>query len=99
MRQLLEGARMKASVLFLLSLAISVAATAQPGRTAEIQIGDGSGSFTLAGGAGREGKPITVFYHKPAKLTPQSPVLIVVPGAGRNGWTYRDAWVSASEEH
>jgi pimeloyl-ACP methyl ester carboxylesterase len=60
---------------------------------------DGSGSFTLAGGAGREGKTIEVYYHKPRTFTAQSPVLMVVPGAGRNGWTYRDAWVNASEEH
>lgn len=90
---------MRATVPFLVSMAISVAATAQPARTSEIHIGDGSGSFTLAGGVGREGKPITVFYHKPGTFTPRSPVLIVVPGAGRNGWTYRDAWVSASDEH
>jgi poly(3-hydroxybutyrate) depolymerase len=90
---------MKASVLFLLSAVISVAATAQPARTAQLHIRDGSGSFTLAGGVGRESKTITVFYHKPSAFTPRSQVLIVVPGAGRNGWTYRDAWVKASEEH
>jgi len=89
---------MKASVLFLLSAFISVS-VAQPARAEEIHIGDGSGSFVLAGGAGREGKSIAVFYHKPSTFTPRSQVLIVVPGAGRNGWTYRDAWVSAAEEH
>jgi hypothetical protein len=89
---------MKACSL-LLSMVISVAADAQPTRTTEIRIEDGSGSFIFAGGAGRESKPITVFYHKPHAFTPRSPVLIVVPGAGRNGWTYRDAWVNAAEEH
>ena len=90
---------MKAAAVFLLSIAISVAAAAQPVGTAQLQIADGSGSFTLAGGVGREAKPIKVFYHKPGTFTPRSPVLIVVPGAGRNAWTYRDAWVEASEEH
>jgi hypothetical protein len=80
-------------------MVISVAATAQPARTEQLHIGDGSGSFVLAGGVGREHKTISVFYHKPGTLTPRSPVLIVVPGAGRNGGTYRDAWVKASEEH
>ena len=90
---------MKACLLLTLSMVILVAATAQPARTTEIRIEDGSGSFTFAGGAGRESKPITVFYHKPDAFAPQSRVLIVAPGAGRNGWTYRDAWVNAAEQH
>jgi pimeloyl-ACP methyl ester carboxylesterase len=53
----------------------------------------------MEGGAGRKEKTITVFYHKPRTFTAQSPVLIVLPGAGRNAWTYRDAWVRTSEEH
>ena len=28
-----------------------------------------------------------------------SPVLLVMPGAGRNAWDYRDAWKAASEEY
>jgi hypothetical protein len=90
---------MTAHMLFAVSMVISVAATAQPLRTAPLHIADGSGSFVLAGGVDLEDKSITVFYHKPSTFTPRSPVLIVVPGAGRNGWTYRDAWVDASEEH
>src|SRR5687767_11354895 len=90
---------MTARLLLAVSTIISVAATAQPLRTAPMYVGDGSGSFVLAGGVGREDKSITVFYHKPSTFAPRSPVLIVVPGAGRNGWTYRDAWVNASEEH
>jgi hypothetical protein len=90
---------MNVRVLVLMSMLISVAANVQFARAQQIVVGDGSGSFALAGGVGREHKVITVFYHKPATLTPRSRVLIVVPGAGRNGWTYRDAWVKASEEH
>jgi pimeloyl-ACP methyl ester carboxylesterase len=90
---------MKAIALLLVGIVICAAVGAQPARTAAIHIADGSGSFTLAGGGGREGKTIEVYYHKPRTFTVRSPVLMVVPGAGRNGWTYRDAWVSASEEH
>jgi len=90
---------MKATSLLLLGMLVSVAASAQSTRTTDIRIEDGSGSFSFAGGAGREDKPITVFYHKPVTFTPRSPVLIVAPGAGRNGWTYRDAWVDAADEH
>ena len=67
--------------------------------TADTRIDDGSGSFSIPGGIGREDKVIAVYYHKPATFTRASRVLIVLPGAGRNGWTYRDAWVKASEEH
>ena len=86
-------------ILVLLTMATSVAVTASPAIGQPIDIDNGSGSFVLAGGAGREQKTITVFYHKPRTSTPRSSVLIVVPGAGRNGWSYRDAWVDASEEH
>ena len=90
---------MKCSILILAALAISASTTAQVTKVDQIQIDDGSGSFRSAGGAGRQDKVVTVFYHKPKAFTTRSPVLIVLPGAGRNGWTYRDAWVKASEEH
>ena len=90
---------MKCSILILAALAISASTTAQVTKVDQIQIDDGSGSFRSAGGAGRQDKVVTVFYHKPKTFTTRSPVLIVLPGAGRNGWTYRDAWVKASEEH
>jgi len=38
-----------------------------------------------------------VDYHRPARFGPRSPVLIVVPGAGRNSGDYRDAWIAVSE--
>ena len=59
----------------------------------------GAGEFTLPGGEGRVEKAITVYFHVPANASPDSPVVIVVPGAGRNGWSYRDAWVDAAERH
>ena len=64
-----------------------------------IRIDSGSGNFLTKGGPGREEKTITVFYHNPKTFTRRSPVLIVVPGAGRNAGDYRDAWVSASEKY
>ncbi|MDX1671338.1 MAG: hypothetical protein R3211_03295 [Balneolaceae bacterium] len=65
----------------------------------QIEIHEGSGSFLVEGGPGYEGKLVTVYYHKPDTFTPDSPVLLVIPGSGRNGWDYRDAWVEASEQH
>ena len=59
----------------------------------------GSGNFLIAGGPGHEDELIAVFYHRPESFTPDSPVLLVLPGAGRDAAEYRDAWVEASERH
>lgn len=64
-----------------------------------IAIETGSGSFPIEGGEGREDRKITVHYHRPERFHRGSPVVIVVPGAGRNAGDYRDAWIEASEEH
>lgn len=53
----------------------------------------------MEGRKGQEEKEITVFYHKPESFGKRLDVLMVIPGAGRNGDDYRDAWVEASEEY
>lgn len=60
---------------------------------------EGIGSFAMPGGKGREDKRITVHFYKPRKFTRRSQILIVVPGSGRNGHDYRDAWINAAEAH
>jgi len=65
----------------------------------DINIQSGSGSFFIVGGAGNEEKTIEVHYHKPENFTSNSEILLVIPGAGRNGDTYRDSWVEESENH
>lgn len=64
-----------------------------------ITIKPGSGSFLVPGGEGRESRAIEVHYHRPPILEKDSPVLIVIPGAGRNGDDYRDSWKDASEKY
>lgn len=64
-----------------------------------IQINEGSGSFLIKGGIGHEDDLITIYYHKPKNINSKSKILIVIPGAGRNGDDYRDSWVEASEKH
>lgn len=59
----------------------------------------GSGNYFIAGGKGHPERLINVFYHVPANFSSSSPILIVVPGAGRNAWSYRDSWVEASEKY
>lgn len=59
----------------------------------------GSGSFLIKGGPGREHKKIEVFYHMPKNFSSESKVLLVIPGAGRNGDSYRDAWIEEAEKY
>lgn len=65
----------------------------------EGRIKTGSGYFQVEGGVGKQDKKISVFYHKPKRFTADSRILIVVPGAGRNADSYRDAWIAESEKH
>lgn len=65
----------------------------------DINIQEGSGVFLVSGGLGKENKNIKVYYHKPKGFTPDSKILLVIPGSGRNGDSYRDAWVSKSEKY
>jgi len=65
----------------------------------KIDIHDGSGNFLINGGINNESKEITVFYHKPKSFNLDTKILIVLPGAGRNAWDYRDSWIKASEHY
>ena len=64
----------------------------------EITIEGGPGVFKIEGGADRE-KNILVRYYMPEKFKKDSPVIFVLPGAGRNAKDYRDVWVEAAEEY
>ena len=65
----------------------------------KIAIEKGSGAFLIEGGVGKKEKIIKVYYHKPNNFTTNSKVLLVIPGAGRNGDSYRDAWIEESEKY
>jgi pimeloyl-ACP methyl ester carboxylesterase len=80
-------------LLAVLALLVSMAAHAA------IEISPGSGSFVMPGGKGHEAKTIQVYYHQPHSFSPTSPILIVMPGAGRNADVYRDSWIDASEKY
>jgi pimeloyl-ACP methyl ester carboxylesterase len=66
---------------------------------AQIEVRPGPGAFSMAGGADHPNATITVYYHRPTGFDATSPILIVVPGDGRNGDEYRDSWINASEEY
>lgn len=81
-----------------MALVAATAATASP-LSVKAEIAPGSGAFTVPGGVGREHDRVGVYYHRPARFSPDSPVLLVLPGAGRNADDYRDSWIDASETH
>lgn len=67
--------------------------------TQNIELNRGSGFFKINGIGKHQNDSITIFYHKPINFTRSSKILIVVPGAGRNGDSYRDSWIKTSEKH
>ncbi len=72
-----------------------------PGTSiADERIEPGTGRFVYGDGIGKEARQIGVYYHRPAHWKPDGDrILVVMHGAGRNGETYRDAWIAAAEEH
>lgn len=62
-------------------------------------INKGAGSFIVPGSGLHVKDSITIHYYKPKNFSPKSKILIVIPGAGRNGDSYRDSWVEASEKY
>lgn len=64
----------------------------------EISIENGAGRILVEGGF-QKAKTIVIHYFKPENYTKESPVVFVVPGAGRNGDDYRNAWVDKAKEY
>jgi len=64
-----------------------------------IKIQPGSGYFAVEGGKTKQDKTVTVFYHRPENFSTNSKILFVIPGAGRSGESYRDAWIEESEKY
>lgn len=62
----------------------------------EVQLTTGSGVFLMES---NRGKAVKVFYHQPLGYSKESKVLLVIPGAGRNGDSYRDAWIEDAEKY
>lgn len=62
-----------------------------------------SGSGELPPGKGKvvfngwAGEPIPVHYYLPADAGPDSPIMIVMHGASRDAWRYRDEWVDVAK--
>ncbi|MDF1864442.1 MAG: hypothetical protein P1U70_06390 [Saprospiraceae bacterium] len=65
----------------------------------DIRIQDGAGVYMVSGGIGNTQNAIKVFYYKPKNYSPESRILMVIPEAGRNGDSYRDAWIEEAKKY
>lgn len=59
----------------------------------------GEGQYTFNDSLGNVDRPITVYTYRPSTWNSDSPVLIVMHGAGRNGKDTMMAWKSYSERY
>jgi pimeloyl-ACP methyl ester carboxylesterase len=64
-----------------------------------VVIHSGTGQFVVDGGKGRKSAKITVFYYKPKSYQSDSPIIMVMPGAGRTGDKNRNRWIAAAEQY
>ena len=64
----------------------------------EISIKEGKGYFLISTNSKKEKRLLKVSYYKPSQFNKKSKILIVIPGAGRNADSYRDAWIEHSEK-
>ena len=58
----------------------------------------GVNQFTFSDPRGGAKRAITVYVHRPAAFTAQSPVLMVMHGLKRNGAEYRSYWAAEAEK-
>lgn len=80
--------------------ALACAISGGAGRTTtpeDLTLAEGVSQFTAPGGRGREGALIHVHYYRPRRFSRRSPILLVIPGAGRDADEYRDAWIESAE--
>ncbi len=85
--------------VLLACILVSILVNFSYGQHQKLTIPQGSGMFSLPGGQGHEEKTIQVYYHKPMNFNKHSKILMVIPGSGRKGDSYRDSWVSESERY
>jgi hypothetical protein len=59
----------------------------------------GKGLFVFSDTHGNADRPITVYFYRMAAWNQSGPILIVIPGAGRDGQSPRDTWVPYAERY
>lgn len=86
--------------LLLLALA-SACDTAPPGNSdaGGFALGPGSGQVTWVDSVGHPDRPVTLRYHVPDGFGPESPIVIVMHGASRDGPRYFADWEPEARAH
>jgi hypothetical protein len=59
----------------------------------------GRGQFLFNDSLGNADRPITVYTYRPAAWNRSGPVLIIIPGAGREGSSPRETWIPYAEKY
>jgi hypothetical protein len=67
--------------------------------TGAIGIPVGRGQYLFNDSLGNADRPITVYTYRPAAWNQSGPILIVMPGAGRDGLSPRETWIPFAEEY
>jgi hypothetical protein len=73
--------------------------SSSPNSAGTLGIPLGSGQFVFNDSLGNADRPITVYTYRPAAWNQSGPILIVIPGAGRDGESPRDTWVPYAEQY
>ena len=59
----------------------------------------GRGQFVFNDSLGNADRPITVYSYRPVSWNTSGPILIVMPGAGRDGQSPRETWIPYAEQY
>lgn len=73
--------------------------TVQPASLHELHRTTGRYSLPWRAGAGPQHAPITLHGYRPAGLSADAPLVLVLHGVLRNGDEYRDFWIPAAQRH
>ncbi|ONG58739.1 alpha/beta hydrolase [Pseudoroseomonas deserti] len=66
---------------------------------AQALAGPGRQAIPFTDEAGEAGRPLVLHTYRAPGFTPDSPVVLVQHGMGRNGDEYRDFWIEAADRH
>jgi poly(3-hydroxybutyrate) depolymerase len=95
----IKSARGRRHALAFATIAIIAAIGCSTGTVTEPYAPSETGQFVIDDTPATAQRPVTAWYHKPAGLSPDAPILIVLHGMGRNARGYRDAWIGLADHH
>jgi len=59
----------------------------------------GRGQYMFNDSLGNADRPITVYTYRPAAWNQSGPIVFVMPGAGRSGYSPRETWIPYAEQY